>query len=58
MFQVYSEVLSLIELCRGQLKVVQLTSSMSPSDLVGSFPLYMDIIVIELLEVVNVEIHC
>lgn len=31
--QVYSEVLSLIELCRGQLKVVQLTSSMSPSDL-------------------------
>lgn len=29
------EVLSLIELCRVQLKVVQLTSSMSPSDLVG-----------------------
>ncbi|CAI9111230.1 OLC1v1011404C1 [Oldenlandia corymbosa var. corymbosa] len=31
--QVYSEVTSLIELCRVQLKVVQLTSSMSNSDL-------------------------
>ncbi|CAA3019766.1 DEAD-box ATP-dependent RNA helicase 16 [Olea europaea subsp. europaea] len=31
--QVYSEVMSLIELCRVQLKVVQLTSSMSASDL-------------------------
>ncbi|CDP02636.1 unnamed protein product [Coffea canephora] len=31
--QVYAEVMSLIELCRVQLKVVQLTSSMSNSDL-------------------------
>lgn len=31
--QVYSEVMSLIELCRVQLKVVQLTSAMSASDL-------------------------
>uniref|UniRef100_A0A5B7BD55 RNA helicase n=1 Tax=Davidia involucrata TaxID=16924 RepID=A0A5B7BD55_DAVIN len=31
--QVYSEALSLIELCRVQLKVVQLTSTMSASDL-------------------------
>ncbi|GMP31195.1 hypothetical protein CsSME_00005510 [Camellia sinensis var. sinensis] len=32
--QVYSEALSLIELCRVQLKVVQLMSTMSASDLV------------------------
>nr|POE67663.1 dead-box atp-dependent rna helicase 16 [Quercus suber] len=31
--QVYTEVSSLIELCRVQLKVVQLTSSMTASDL-------------------------
>ncbi|XP_057482093.1 DEAD-box ATP-dependent RNA helicase 16 [Actinidia eriantha] len=31
--QVYSEILSLIELCRVQLKVIQLTSTMSSSDL-------------------------
>lgn len=34
--QVYTEVSSLIELCRVQLKVVQLTSSMTASDLVCS----------------------
>lgn len=35
--QVYTEVSSLIELCRVQLKAVQLTSSMTPSDMVGSY---------------------
>lgn len=35
--QVSSEATSLIELCRVQLKVVQLRSSMSASDLVGKF---------------------
>ena len=34
--QVYTEVSSIIELCRVQLKVVQLTSSMNASDLVCS----------------------
>nr|POE67662.1 dead-box atp-dependent rna helicase 16 [Quercus suber] len=33
--QVYTEVSSLIELCRVQLKVVQLTSSMTASDLIS-----------------------
>lgn len=35
--QVCSEANSLIELCRVQLRLVQLTSSMSVSELVGSF---------------------
>lgn len=33
--QVYKEISSLIETCRVQVKVAQLTSSMSHSDLVG-----------------------
>ena len=33
--QVYTELMSLIELCRAQLKVAQLTSAMSSSDLVS-----------------------
>ncbi|PIN13038.1 RNA helicase [Handroanthus impetiginosus] len=43
--QVYSEVTSLIELCRVQLKVVQLTSTMSVSDLKTSLAGLPDIIV-------------
>ena len=33
--QVYTEVVSLVELCRVQLKVAQLNSNMQASDLVG-----------------------
>jgi len=33
--QVYKEVSSLIDSCKAQLKVVQLTSNMPASDLVG-----------------------
>ncbi|KAL0332367.1 UNVERIFIED_CONTAM: DEAD-box ATP-dependent RNA helicase 16 [Sesamum calycinum] len=43
--QVYSEATSLIELCRVQLKVVQLTSTMSPSDLKTSLAGFPDIVV-------------
>ncbi|KAG8384237.1 hypothetical protein BUALT_Bualt04G0097000 [Buddleja alternifolia] len=43
--QVYSEATSLIELCRVQLKVVQLTSTMSPSDLKTSLAGLPDIVV-------------
>ncbi|KAL3654681.1 DEAD-box ATP-dependent RNA helicase 16 [Castilleja foliolosa] len=43
--QVYSEVLSLIELCRVQLKVVQLRSMMSASDLKTSLAALPDIVV-------------
>lgn len=43
--QVYMEVLSLIALCRVQLKVVQLTSSMSPSDLRNALAGTPDILV-------------
>lgn len=35
LFQVYAEVKSLVELCRVQLKVVQLNSNMLANDLVG-----------------------
>ncbi|KAK4416363.1 DEAD-box ATP-dependent RNA helicase 16 [Sesamum alatum] len=43
--QVYSEAMSLIELCRVQLKIVQLTSTMSPSDLKTSLAGVPDIVV-------------
>lgn len=41
--QVYTEISSLIELCRVQMKVVQLTSSMPASDLVCSISFYFSL---------------
>ncbi|KAL7141548.1 hypothetical protein ABFS83_08G060900 [Erythranthe nasuta] len=43
--QVFSEATSLIELCRVQIKVVQLRSTMSPSDLKTSLAGFPDIVV-------------
>lgn len=40
-WQVFSEILSLIELCRVQLKIIQLTSTMSDPDLVCSFLIFV-----------------